>query len=86
MNANDNASARGGRLPDAPPLPPRFGSAGKRWRFRRDTVIYLAHRAGISQRVLADVFDLTRSRVSRIVQTFHRLAAEGRDGQEYSDQ
>ena len=41
---------------------------GQKWRWRRDLILYLAHeRIGISQRVLADVFDLPRSRVATIV-------------------
>jgi hypothetical protein len=59
-------------LPDAPPLVPS-ASPGKRWRFRRDLVIYLAHRRnGLSQRFLADVFDLPRSRIGAIVREFQR--------------
>lgn len=53
-----------------PPLPPNAG-AGRRWRFRRNLVIYLAHRRnGLSQRLLADVFDLPRSRIAAIVKEF----------------
>jgi len=55
----------------APPLPAN-ASPLKRWMFRRNLVIYLAHRQGVSQRLLADVFDLPRSRVSTIVQEFRR--------------
>lgn len=58
-----------GSLPALPPLPPD-ASAGKRWRFRRNLVIYVAHRSGLSQRLLADVFDLPRSRVSEIIREF----------------
>jgi hypothetical protein len=58
-----------GEPPRAPPLPPN-ASPLKRWRFRRNLVIYLANRQGISQRLLADVFDLPRSRISAIVQEF----------------
>jgi hypothetical protein len=47
---------------------------GKRWRFRRNAVIYLAHREGVSQRVLSDVFDMARSRIQAIVA---EMAAEG---------
>jgi hypothetical protein len=54
-------------LPAPPPLPPN-ASAGKRWRFRRNLVIYVAHRHGLSQRLLADVFDLPRSRIAAIIQ------------------
>jgi len=58
-------------LPSPPPLPPN-ASAGKRWRFRRNLVIYVAHRHGLSQRLLADVFDLPRSRVAAIIQELRR--------------
>jgi hypothetical protein len=58
-----------GEPPRAPRLPPN-ATPLKRWRFRRNLVICLAHRHGISQRLLADVFDLPRSRVSAIVQEF----------------
>ena len=60
-----------------PPLPPH-ASPGKRWRFRRNAVIYVAHRNGISQRLLADVFDLPRSRIAAIVKEFETHGA-GRD-------
>jgi hypothetical protein len=43
---------------------------GKRWRFRRNLVIAVAHRSGLSQRLLADVFDLPRSTVSSIIKDF----------------
>ena len=39
----------------------------KRWRARRDLIIRIAHDTGVSQRVIADVFDLPRSRVCAIV-------------------
>jgi hypothetical protein len=58
-------------LPKPPPLPPG-ASAGKRWRFRRNLVIYVAHRSGFSQRFLADVFDLPRSRIAEIIQEFRQ--------------
>ena len=57
------------QLPAAPPLPAN-ASAGKRWRFRRNVVIYVAHRNGLSQRLLADVFDLPRSRIAEILREF----------------
>jgi hypothetical protein len=63
---------RGGGAPGEAPLPPGV-SAGKKWRFRRDLVIYLAHkRNGLSQRFLADVFDLPRSRIAVIIQNFSK--------------
>ncbi len=47
--------------------PPPGATVGKRWRFRRNLVIYVAFKNGFSQRVLADVFDLPRSRISAII-------------------
>ena len=52
-----------------PPLPTN-ASVGKRWRFRRNLVIYVAHQKGLSQRLLADVFDLPRSTIAGIVKEF----------------
>jgi hypothetical protein len=45
--------------------PPRSKTAGQRWRFRRDQVIYAATVLGFSQRFLGDVFDLPRSWVAK---------------------
>ena len=59
-------------LPTAPPLPPN-ASAGRKWRFRRDLTIYVASRSGLSQRHLADVFDLPRSRIAAIIKDFAAL-------------
>ena len=42
-------------------------SAGKRWRFRRNVVICVAHRNGVSRRLLADVFVLREKRISAII-------------------
>jgi len=61
-----------GSLPTPPPLPPN-ASIGRRWRFRRDLVIYISSRNGVSQRVLADVFDLPRSRIAAIIKDFGGL-------------
>ncbi len=58
-----------------PALPPN-ASEGKRWKFRRNAVIFVAHRNGFSQRVLADVFDLPRSRIATIIKEF-RAAGPG---------
>ena len=69
MNPTRSRTSQGDRprLPNPPPLPPN-ASAGKRWRFRRNLVIYLSNRRlGFSQRFLADVFDLPRSRIAAIV-------------------
>ena len=65
-------------LPEAPPLPAN-ASAGKRWRFRRNVVIYVAHRNGLSQRLLADVFDLPRSRIAEIVREFRAYDGHAED-------
>ena len=51
-------------------------SDSKRWRFQRNLVIYVAHRDGLSQRLLADVFDLPRSRVSAIIKEFREYEAD----------
>jgi hypothetical protein len=58
-----------------PPLPPN-ASTGRRWRFRRNLVIYVAYRQGLSQRLLADVFDLPRSRIAEIISEFRRYDRE----------
>lgn len=52
------------------PALPEHASAGQRWRFRRNLVISLASRNGVSQRILADVFDLPRSRIASIIKEF----------------
>ncbi len=62
-------------LPTPPPLPPN-ASPGRRWRFHRDLVIYISSRTGVSQRVLADVFDLPRSRIAAIVKDFGGLCGQ----------
>lgn len=46
---------------------PRRRSTGQRWRDKRDRVIYLTATHGASQRLLADVFDLSRSRIAAIL-------------------
>lgn len=55
---------------DAKPVPlypPRKMTPGQRWKWRRNMVIAAASRQGFSQRLLADVFDLPRSRVGEII-------------------
>ena len=43
-------------------------TVGQRWRLRRNLVIYCAFtQSGFSQRLLADVFDLPRSRIAAII-------------------
>ncbi len=49
-------------------------SAGKRWRFRRNVVILVAHRNGVSRRLLADVFVLREKRISAIIKEFSNCA------------
>jgi hypothetical protein len=63
------ASDRGAAHPSLQALPPN-ATPGKKWRFRRDLVIYISNRSGVSQRLLADVFDLPRSRISAIIKGF----------------
>jgi hypothetical protein len=65
-------------LPEVPP-PPARASVGRRWRFRRNLVIYVAHRQGLSQRLLADVFDLPRSRIGAIIQEFRQYESSRPD-------
>lgn len=42
-------------------------SVSKTWRDKRDSVIRLVCKHGVSQRFAADVFDLPHSRISQIV-------------------
>jgi hypothetical protein len=39
----------------------------ERWTFRRNLVIYVARKHGVSDRLLADVFDLTVAQVRAIL-------------------
>lgn len=57
-------------LPSQLPSLPSNASLGKRWRLRRNLVIFIAYRNGVSQRLLADVFDLPRSRIASIIKEF----------------
>jgi hypothetical protein len=54
-----------------PPLPSN-ASVIKRWKFRRNLVIFVAHRGGLSQPVLADVFDMPKSTVAAIIKGFSK--------------
>jgi hypothetical protein len=45
-------------------------SVGRRWKFRRNLVIFIASQHGASQRLLADVFDLPHSRIAAIIKEF----------------
>ena len=49
---------------------PENASVGRRWKFRRNLVIYIASQNGASQRLLADVFDLPHSRIAAIIKEF----------------
>jgi hypothetical protein len=66
------AHARAVARPDRSLLP-ATATAGQRWRFHRDLVIVVAHRQGISQRLLGDVFVLQRSTIRRILDKFTAL-------------
>ena len=50
--------------------PVRSLTPGQRWKFRRNLVIVIAHQNGVSQRLLADVFDLPHGRIAAIVREF----------------
>jgi len=50
--------------------PAETASAGKRWRFHRNVVIFVAALNGVSRSILADVFDLPKSRISAIIREF----------------
>ena len=51
--------------PDGRPL-----SVGQRWKLRRNGVIWVCLGAGVTQRILADVFDLPHSRVAAIAKEY----------------
>ena len=54
--------------PDSPEGPTGGSvSVGRRWKLRRNLVIYIASQHGASQRLLADVFDLPHSRIAAIL-------------------
>ncbi len=52
------------------PALPEHVSVGRRWKFRRNLVIFIASQHGASQRLLADVFDLPHSRIAAIIKEF----------------
>ena len=61
------------RVESAPcpsPILPENASVGRRWKLRRNLVIYIASQNGVSQRMLGDVFDLPHSRISAIIKEF----------------
>ncbi len=57
-------------LPISESVLPANASVGRRWKFRRNLVIYIASQQGVSQRLLADVFDLPHSRIAAILKEF----------------
>jgi predicted XRE-type DNA-binding protein len=67
-----SAEVRQAGSPVSLPPPPLRASVGQRWRFRRNIVIYVAARAGLTQRHLSEVFDLPRSRISTIHKEFSK--------------
>jgi hypothetical protein len=48
-------------------------TVGQTWRRKRDLAIFAAHRGGCSQRLLAEVHDLPRSRIATICRTMAAL-------------
>lgn len=58
---------------------------GQKWRFRRNLVIYLAWKAGVSQRTLADVFLLAHSRIGAILDDVKALGLRIEDGESVED-
>ncbi|GAC1312424.1 MAG: hypothetical protein NVSMB14_14310 [Isosphaeraceae bacterium] len=46
------------------------------WRFKRNITIYVANKAGLSQRFLADVFGLPRSNIGIIIQNLRKLECQ----------
>lgn len=61
----------------ATPRPDRPGTEGQRWRFRRGLVMLAAARAGLSRRLIADVFDLAHSEVGYILGRMEAALAAG---------
>jgi hypothetical protein len=59
----------------ATPGLPETASVGRRWKFRRNLVIFVASQNGLSQRLLADVFDLPHSRIAAIIKEFRNKYA-----------
>ncbi len=58
------------------PTLPENASVGRRWKFRRNLVIVIASQNGVSQRLLADVFDLPHSRIAAIIKEFRSKYAD----------
>lgn len=53
---------------------------GQKWRLRRNLAICLCWRGGMSQRMIADVFDLPRSHIAGILKATEALAETGTGG------
>ena len=58
------------------PAVPENATVGRRWKFRRNLVIFIASQNGASQRLLADVFDLPHSRIAAIIKEFRMKYAD----------
>jgi hypothetical protein len=57
-------------VPASLPTLAENATVGRRWKFRRNLVIFIASQNGASQRLLADVFDLPHSRIAAIIKEF----------------
>jgi hypothetical protein len=68
---------RSGHLIDLSSVPADLRTAGQRWRWSRNVTIALAYNAGMSQRFLAEVFDLPRSRIAEIIRAQRARAWSG---------
>lgn len=75
--ALDTSEHLADRRVSRPERMPVLRTEGQRRRFRRNLVIAAAHRQGVSQRVLAEVFDLPRSRIGEIVAEVAALTSGG---------
>jgi hypothetical protein len=54
----------------------------RRWRARRDAIMRLAYRIGLSRELIADVFDLGRSAVNAVLKGTARAATDQRQAAE----
>ena len=67
-DATRSSPSRRSRMSASPEdQPGKRASVGQRWKFRRNLVIFIANQHGVSQRMLADVFDLPHSRIAAIL-------------------
>jgi len=60
-----------------PPVPAE-ASAGQRWKYQRNMVIYFLHKQGLTQRFIGDVFDLPHSRIGMIIREMRAFEASQR--------